>query len=68
MLGVAVSASSVGTWEVCGGGWMDVWKGGNTFDHAQAGAEDGHEGDGVGEDLVGLEVEAERCLVLWLGC
>lgn len=36
----------------------------STFDHAQAGAEDGYEGDGAGRDLVGLEVEAERRLVL----
>jgi hypothetical protein len=40
------------------------WRGG-TFDHAQAGAEDGDEGDGAWEDLVGLVVEAEGRLVLW---
>ena len=39
---------------------------GCTFDHAQTRAENGNEGDGAGEDLAGLEIEAQRCLVLWL--
>ena len=51
-------------WLVWFGLWMvGVWRCG-TFDHAQAGAKDGDEGEGGGEELVGLEVEAEGGFVL----
>lgn len=38
---------------------------GSTFDHAQAGAQDGNEGDGFWEDLVGLKLETQLGSVLW---
>ncbi len=38
----------------------------HTFDHAQTGTENRDEGDGAREDLAGLEIEAERRLVLRL--
>lgn len=47
------------------GGWRKGgWGGRRTFHHAEAGAEDGDEGDGFGVDLGGFVGEAEGGFVL----